>query len=97
MIKDIHKKFGKRQLRTFPLCGIFKYRIYYRYFKGMKVIHPFNMIPYNKKDAVNELNSKFGWEEYENKQYENIFTRFYEGYWLPKKFEYDKRKCNFLA
>ena len=39
----------------------------------------------------------FGWKSYENKHYENIFTRFYEGYWLPKKFGYDKRKCYFSS
>ncbi|MCD4679410.1 MAG: 7-cyano-7-deazaguanine synthase, partial [Bacteroidales bacterium] len=28
MIKDIHKRFGKLPLKTFPLCGMFKYRIF---------------------------------------------------------------------
>ena len=27
-IKDIHKKFGKIKLKTLPLCGMFKYRLY---------------------------------------------------------------------
>ena len=39
-IKDIHSKFGKIQLKTFPLASIFKYRIYYRYLKEIKVIKP---------------------------------------------------------
>ena len=37
----------------------------------------------------------FGWEKYQNKHYENVFTRFYEGYYLPKKFGFDKRKAYF--
>lgn len=97
MIKNIHKRFGKEPLNTFPLCGMFKYRIYYRYFKGMRVIHPLNMVRYDKKEAIAELEKKFGWKQYENKHYENTFTRFYEGYWLPKKFGYDKRKCYFSS
>lgn len=97
MIKDIHKKFGKRPLKNFPLCGMFKYRIYYRYFKGMRVIHPLNMVHYNKNEAIALLKNEIGWEPYENKHYENVFTRFYEGYWLPKKFGYDKRKCYFSS
>lgn len=52
MIRDIHKEFGKQPLRTFPLCGMFKYRIYYRYFKGMRVIRPLNMVPYHKEEAI---------------------------------------------
>jgi len=97
MIWDIHRKFGRYPLKTFPLCGIFKYKIFYRYFKGMRVIHPLNMIPYYKEEAIAELEKKFGWQQYANKHYENIFTRFYEGYWLPKKFGYDKRKCYFAS
>ena len=97
MIKDIHKKFGKSPLKTFPLCGMFKYRLYYRYIKGIRVIRPLNMVPYDKKEAIAVLEKEFGWKPYENKHYENIFTRFFEGYWLPKKFGYDKRKCYFSS
>ncbi len=93
LIKSIHKKYGTRPLKTFPMAGMLKYRLYYRYIKGMKIVHPLNLIPYKKDDVLKELEEKFGWEKYENKHYENIFTRFYEGYWLPKKFGYDKRKC----
>ena len=75
----------------------FKYRIFYRYFKGIKIIKPLNLVTYNKENAIKELEKQFDWKQYENKHYENIFTRFYEGYWLPKKFGYDKRKCYFSS
>jgi N-acetyl sugar amidotransferase len=91
-IKNVHKKFGKIKLKTFPLCGMFKYKLYYRYVKGMKVVHLLNMIDYKKESAISELKDKLNWVEYENKHYENIFTRFFEGYWLPKKFGFDKRR-----
>lgn len=96
-IKDIHKKFGTRPIKTLPLCGMFKYRLYYRYFKGMKIVQPLNMIPYNKEEAIVTLEEKFGWQRYANKHFESIFTRFYEGYWLPKKFGYDKRRAHFSS
>ena len=95
LMKDIHKKFGKVKLKTFPMCDIFKYRLYYPYIKGMKRVAPLDFINYNKNEAERELKEKFDWEKYENKHYENIFTRFYEGYYLPKKFGYDKRKVYF--
>ncbi|NMB44450.1 MAG: N-acetyl sugar amidotransferase [Clostridiales bacterium] len=97
LIKDIHKRYGSISLKTFPLCGMFKYKIYYRYFKGLRVVRPLNMIPYEKENAIKTLETEFGWKAYENKHYENIFTRFYEGYWLPKKFGYDKRRCYFSS
>ncbi len=96
-IKDIHCKFGTKPLEKFPLCGMFKYRLYYRYIKGMKVVQPLNLIPYVKEDVIKELHERFGWERYKNKHFENIFTRFYEGYWLPEKFGFDKRRAHFSS
>lgn len=97
LLKDIHGKFGTKPLNNFPLCGMFKNRIYYRYFKGMQVVKPLNYVPYLKNEATSLLKSKYGWEEYENKHYEDILTRFIEGWWMPKKFGYDKRKCYFSS
>lgn len=92
MAKDIHKKFGQRELKTFPMCDILTYKVYYRYFKGMKRIYPLDYIVYNKAEAEDLLHEKYGWTKYENKHYENVFTRFFEGYYLPHKFGFDTRK-----
>ena len=96
-IKDIHAKFGTIKLERFPTADIFKYKIYYRYFKNMKVIQPLNYIKYIKTDAIEFLKKKFGWEEYSHKHYESIFTKFYEGYWLINKFGFDKRKAHYSS
>lgn len=96
-IKDIHTKFGTKPIDKLPLCSMFKYRLYYRYFKGMQVIKPLDLIPYKKADVIRTLQEVFDWIPYKNKHYESIFTRFYEGYWLIKKFGYDKRKAHFSS
>ncbi len=96
-LKDIHKRFGTVALKSLPLCGMFKYRLYYRYFKGMKVVKPLDLIPYKKEDVIETLEERFGWQRYANKHFESIFTRFYEGYWLIKKFGYDKRRAHFSS
>lgn len=92
MALDIHKKFGKVELKTFPLCNIWKYRIWYRYFLGMRRRFPLDYVVYDKAEAEELLHEKFGWTKYANKHYENVFTRFFEGYFLPHKFGYDTRK-----
>lgn len=97
MIKDIHRRFGTKPMNKLPQCSMFKHRLYYRYFKGMRIIKPLNMIPYTKKDALALLKAEFDWEPYQNKHYESIFTRFYEGWWLINKFGYDKRKAHFSS
>lgn len=96
-LQDIHRRFGKRPLKTFPTVGIFKYKLYYRYIKGIRVVKPLNYVPYNKEEAMQTLVARFGWQRYAHKHYESRFTRFYEGYWLPKKFGYDKRRAHFSS
>ena len=93
LIKDIHKRFGKIKLKNFPMCSMVKYRLYYPLFKGMKRVAPLDMVEYDKEKVKAFLTERFGWEAYANKHYEDVFTRFYEGYYLPHKFGYDKRKC----
>jgi len=93
LIKSIHKKYGKLALKTMPLVGMIKYKIFYEYILGMKRFYPLDYINYNKDEVEKLLFEKFGWQKYENKHYENVFTRFYEGYYLIKKFNFDKRKC----
>lgn len=96
-LKDIHAKFGTRPLKTFPMADIFTYKLYYRFVKGVRVVKPLNYVPFYKEQAMQELVDKFGWQKYAHKHYESRFTRFYEGYWLPKKFGYDKRRAHFSS
>ena len=92
LLKDINRRFGKRQLKDYPLCGILKYKILYKYFYGMTRIYPLDYVVYDKDAAQEFLHEKYGWTKYENKNYENVFTRFFEGYYLPHKFGFDTRK-----
>lgn len=96
-LRDIHRRFGTRALATFPTTDIFKFKIYYRYVKGVRVVKPLNNVPYFKEAAMQLLVDRFGWQKYAHKHYESRFTRFYEGYWLPTKFGYDKRRAHFSS
>jgi N-acetyl sugar amidotransferase len=96
-LKAIHKRFGTKPLVEFPTAGIFKYKLYYRYLKGVRVVKPLNHVRYLKEEAMAELVRRFGWQRYPHKHYESRFTRFYEGYWLPTKFGYDKRRAHFSS
>lgn len=97
LVKDIHSKFGKRPLKTFPLVDILSYKIYYRYVLGMKVFKPLNLVPYIKEEVEQFLFEKYGWESFQHKHHESRFTRFYEDYWLPRKFGYEKRRAHFSS
>ena len=92
MTMDIHKKFGNRPLKTYPTCHLLKYKLWYEKFHGMKRVSPLDYVVYDKAKALELLHEKYGYESYANKHYENVFTRFYEGYYMPHKFGYDTRK-----
>lgn len=90
--KDIIKRFTSKRMVSYPFSGILNHKLYLRYIKGIKVIKPLNMIEFVKKDAINELKDTYDWKPYPQKHFESRFTRFYEGYWLPKRFGFDPRR-----
>jgi N-acetyl sugar amidotransferase len=92
-MKAIHKKFGSVPLKTFPYLGVTK-GWYYMKIKGLKTYSPLNWIDYDKGAVKKFIQEELGWRDYGGKHYENIFTRFYQGYILYKKFGVDKRKSH---
>ena len=97
LVSDIHKKFGKKPLKSFPIVDILSYKLYYKYILGMEVFKPLNLVPYIKEDVEALLNERFGWEKFLHKHHESRFTRFYEDFWLPRKFGYEKRRAHFSS
>lgn len=97
LILDIHSKFGKVPLKTFPIIDVFTSKIYYKYILGMQVFKPLDLIPYIKKDAEALLGQRFGWKKFQHKHHESRFTRFFEDYWLPRKFGFDRRRAHFSS
>lgn len=97
LFKDITEKFSNKHIAAFPLVDIFTYKLYYKYRWGMQVIHPLNYIPFIKKDAEKLLSDRFKWVPFLHKHHESRFTRFFEDYWLPRKFGYEKRRAHFSS
>ena len=96
-LKAIHKKFGSKPLKNFPITTALRHKVYLRYIKGIQVVRPLNFLHYTKAKAMQELEEKFGWQPYSQKHFESRFTRFYESYWLPERFGFDTRKVQFSS
>lgn len=96
-IRDIRRKFGTRPLKTYPFSSVLRHKFYLRYVRGVEVIKPLNYIPYIKSEAMKMLEKEYGWQPYPQKHFESRFTKFFEGYWLPKKFGYDTRKVQYSS
>jgi len=96
-IKDIRKQFGTITLETYPFSRVLRHKFYLRYIRRIKVVKPLNYMPYIKDEAMKFLEKEYGWQPYPQKHFESRFTKFYEGYWLPKKFGYDTRKVQYSS
>jgi N-acetyl sugar amidotransferase len=97
LFKDIWYKFGDGKKNNFSLIDTLVSKIWYQKVLGMKTIYPLNLVRYIKKKAEDELNKKFDWQPFKHKHHESRFTRFYEDFWLLKRFGFDKRKAHFSS
>lgn len=96
-IKDIIRKFGSKSLqsiRTFPFLD-YKTKKYCTHVLKMEVVTPLNLLEYNYNQVKEEITRELGWRDYGGKHYESVWTRFYQGYILPRKFNIDKRKAHY--
>jgi len=96
-LKNIYAKFGSgKKLSTLPKFDFYT-RYYYNQIRGIETISLLNYIDYNKETVKKIITEELSWKDYGGKHYESIFTRFYQGYILPKKFNIDKRKAHLSA
>jgi N-acetyl sugar amidotransferase len=93
-LKAIHQQFGEKPLKTFPILSFIDKYFYNRYIKGLKVISPLDYVPYEKERAQQIIIEKLNWRDYGGKHHESRFTKFFQSYYQPKKFGFDKRKAH---
>jgi N-acetyl sugar amidotransferase len=92
-ITAIQKRFGTVRLRSFP-----HFRLWSHYLKRVVRRHHsisiLDLVDYRKEEAKRLLEKELGWRDYGGKHYESIYTRFFQGYILPRKFGIDKRRSH---
>ena len=91
-LKAIHKRFGKQKLKDYKTISFIEYFFYYPFIKDITVISPLNFMPYHKREALEVLKKKVGYKDYKHKHGESRFTKFFQNYYLPTKFNLDKRR-----
>lgn len=90
-VKAVHKRFGSVPLKTYPTMGLFGRQIWYGGFHAIRTLHFLDLMPYVKADAKRSITEELGWRDYGGKHHESVFTRYFQGYYLPTKFGFDKR------
>ena len=97
LFKNIWDLYGDGRPNNLYLVDTIISKIWYQKILGMKTVYHLNLINYIKTDAEKELNNKFGWQPFKHKHHESRFTRFYEDYWLPRRFGFEKRRAHFSS
>jgi N-acetyl sugar amidotransferase len=92
-IRDIHRKNGSIPIKTHDLFSVTGF-LWNRYVLGIRWTSFLDYFDYRKDDALTILQNEVGYRPYPYKHYESVFTRFYQGYILPRKFGVDKRKLH---
>jgi N-acetyl sugar amidotransferase len=93
-LKHIQKKFGSIKLKKYPSVNFFQRYVYFTLVKKMKIINPLNFINYRKDEVVKKMQQELDWQYYGGKHYESRFTKFFQSYYLPVKFNFDKRRSH---
>ena len=92
-IRAIHRKYGSKKIKTHKLISVNKF-LFYKFILKIDWVSFLDYQKYHKESALKELEETVDYRRYPYKHYESIFTRFYQGYILPKKFNIDKRKLH---
>jgi len=92
-IKSVYRQFTGKRLRNFPLIPVTTL------VRNIVLHRPRNVflldyLDYDKQATKRLLMDTYGWEDYGGKHYESVYTRFYQGWILPHKFGYDKRRMH---
>lgn len=90
----IHKQFGTKAIDKLRIGNLWSAYVGWRYFSKVTSFYPLNYIDYNKKRVLSELKEFSGYDYYGGKHYESILCRFLQCYYLPTKYNFDKRKSH---
>lgn len=94
-LKAIYKEFGAGKLKNYETISFLNYHILFR-LRGMRQYRPLNFLPYDRNEAIKKLEA-IGWRNYGRKHGESFFTKFFQNYFLPERFGYDKRRAHYSS
>ena len=90
-MKDILKKNGNVGIKTLPVLGESRFK---KLKKEIQIVDLYEFYEFDLSKAKQILIEELGWIPYGDKHFESIWTRFYQGYLLPQKFGFDKKKAH---
>lgn len=92
-IKDVVKKHCSIPIKEYTYTSGFKHKFIVPYIKGVKTVKPLNLVEFTKESMMKTLSDEYGYEPYGQKHFEDLITKFLEGWWQPTRFGHDIRRA----
>ena len=92
-MKDVIRKYCRIPIKKYTFTNGFKHKFWLPYILGVKTVKPLNLVPITKRLMIDTLVSEYGYEPYGQKHFEDLLTKFLEGYWSPVRFGHDIRRA----
>ena len=92
-IKDVVKKYCNKPIKDYTYTSGFKHKFWLPYIKGVKTVKPLNYVEFTRESMIKTLSKEYGYEPYGQKHFEDLITKFLEGWWQPTRFGHDIRRA----
>lgn len=92
-MKDVVKKYCRIPIKNYTYTTGFRHKFVNPYIKHIKTVKPLNLVPITRQQMIETLGKEYGYEPYGQKHFEDLITKFLEGYWVPTKFGHDIRRA----
>lgn len=92
-IKDVVKKYCRIPIKNYTYTSGFKHKFVNPYLKRIKTVRPLNLVEVTRNTMIETLQEEYGYEPYGQKHFENMITKFIEGWWQPTRFGHDIRRA----
>ena len=92
-MKDVIRKHCSIPIRHYTFTNGFKHKLYLPYVLGVKSVKPLNLVPFTRAEMIVTLSREYGYEPYGQKHFEDLITKFLEGWWSPTRFGHDIRRA----
>ena len=92
-IRDVIKKYCRIPIKNYIYTSGFRHKFINPYLKGIKTVRPLNYVEFTRASMTQTLVDEYGYVPYGQKHFEDLLTKFLEGYWQLTRFGHDMRRA----
>ena len=92
-MKDVIRKYCRIPIKNYTFTNGFRHKFVIPYIKGVKTVKPLNLVEFTQQEMIETLKNEYGYTPYGQKHFEDLITKFLEGYWNPTRFGHDIRRA----